>query len=961
MSAISQRPALPMRTFGDFELLEEIGRGAMGLVFRARQVSLDRTVALKIVRAGGLASEQEQERFQREAQALARLRHPNIVAIHEVGEHDGQPFFAMDFVEGKNLAEVIREGPVAPAEAAALVRRVAEAVHFAHQEGTLHRDLKPSNVLLDAAGQPRITDFGIAKRLHGDVTLTLSGEMVGTPGYMPPEQMGGTGMETLPASDVYSLGAILYELVTGRRPFDIESTLDAVMQIMHREPDSPRALQPDLDRDIETICLKCLEKEPSRRYASARELADDLGRYVRHEPLMARPVTLPERALRWCLRNPWPSVAGIALIMLSIVSVYSALTLRERLWLSLVEQARAERLAGRRSSSLERIAEAARIERSAELREEALRTLITPGVEAVEMEEPAATWDPAEAAFVAAAELAEKASGLENLPARAAPLASFSEDELLVLERQGLVSYHLPSSESELLTVPPVAVSADGRVAVVPEGFGVTVLRLPEKTALCYLPLDPYQTLRPESPRAARLLLSPAGALLAVQDAEPWARDVAVTSLWDLAGTVGESSRLISRIVLEPGSRLNLHEAAFNPDGTLLAALGAVAATGFVGIWDVRTGAEVERLEGHRTPRWSADGDLLATTGPEGAVFAWKVVPPPPRYALSRQIFGLGFSPDGDRLAAGMTLWDVHRSSRWMRLVRSGDDLRGNFLDFDRDMWVWRVELAGPIPDWPMAVVGSEDGSELVLHHPGHPDPEYLATALFADVSPDGRYLAVTGRFVPAFEDPAGEAAIGSFLDVWDLASEPVVQSWSEHVDERELGPVVFSSDGDLLAVVEWGADADEVVLWDAATGRPLRTLGHGGEVTHMVFSLDGRLVASAAESGKIDVSEASTGKKLRSWSSPVAGLSSLALSPDGTYAATGSADRTITLWQVATGKELIRWRGHSGPVTALAFDPGGETLASGGADGHLRLWHLPSFERGLTELGLDWPATGAP
>ena len=297
------RPA-GARRFGDYELLEEIARGGMGVVYRARQISPDRIVALKMILAGNLASEAEVERFQREAEAAAGLQHPNIIAIHEVGRHEGQHYFTMDFVAGKNLAQWIRETPLPIRQAAECLQTLALAIDYAHQRKTVHRDLKPSNILIDESGQPRITDFGLAKRVRADPDLTGSGQVLGTPGYMPPEQATGRLAEIGPASDIYALGAILYEVLAGRPPFCADGAADVLLQVLHVEPASPRLLNPQIPVDLETVCLKCLEKAPSARYLTAAALADDLGRFLRGEPIRARPAGWLRRGGKWCRRNP---------------------------------------------------------------------------------------------------------------------------------------------------------------------------------------------------------------------------------------------------------------------------------------------------------------------------------------------------------------------------------------------------------------------------------------------------------------------------------------------------------------------------------------------------------------------------------------------------------------------------------------------------------------------------------
>jgi serine/threonine protein kinase len=311
-------PGSRLRYFGDYELLDEIARGGMGIVWKARQTSLKRDVALKMIRNGALAGSDEVARFLREAEAAANLQHPNIVAIHEVGEHGGQHYFSMDYVAGRDLGSLVKEGPLSPRSAARYVKIIAEAVHFAHQRGTLHRDLKPQNVLIDAGDQPRITDFGLAKLMKDDSHLTQSGVVMGSPSYMPPEQASGSQGDVGPASDVYSLGAILYELLTGRPPFRGSTPMATLCAVLQEEPTAPRRLKADVPPDLETICLKCLEKSPSARYPTARALAEDLDRFLNAEPIQARPASPLRKALSWARRHPSALAALAALVMFAL-------------------------------------------------------------------------------------------------------------------------------------------------------------------------------------------------------------------------------------------------------------------------------------------------------------------------------------------------------------------------------------------------------------------------------------------------------------------------------------------------------------------------------------------------------------------------------------------------------------------------------------------------------------------
>jgi len=291
-------------SFGRYELLEELGRGGMGVVYRARQSDLDRTVAVKMILASRFASADEVRRFYAEARAAGSLQHPNIVGIHEVGEIDGQHYFAMDLVEGSSLTEVIHHGDRSPDAAAETIAIVARAVAYLHEQGIVHRDLKPSNILLDAEGRPYVTDFGLARIFADDGRHTQTGTIIGTPGYMSPEQAAGRTADVSPKSDVYSLGAILYEMLTGRPPFQGETPLDTLVEVIEGEPTLPHVLNRHVPRELELICLRCLEKDPRKRYLSATALAEDLEHFLKREPVSARPIGIVQRLRRWGRREP---------------------------------------------------------------------------------------------------------------------------------------------------------------------------------------------------------------------------------------------------------------------------------------------------------------------------------------------------------------------------------------------------------------------------------------------------------------------------------------------------------------------------------------------------------------------------------------------------------------------------------------------------------------------------------
>ena len=307
----------PEQEFGDYDLLEEIGRGGQGVVFRARQKSLNRTVALKVIGLGQWAAKAHLKRFRREAEAAARLDHPCIVPIYEVGEREGSCYFSMKFVDGGQLDEVVSRKPMSLRSAAELVAKLARTVHHAHEHGILHRDIKPGNILLDAKGEPHLTDFGLARLLECESALTRTLEVIGTPSYMPPEQATGNNGAVSAATDVYGLGAVLYQLLTGHPPYTGGTTYETIKLLLETEPRSPRLWNRKIDRDLSTICLKCLEKDPQRRYSTALSLADDLERWLKHEPIRARRAGVFVRGKKWLRRNPTIAFAAASFVILA--------------------------------------------------------------------------------------------------------------------------------------------------------------------------------------------------------------------------------------------------------------------------------------------------------------------------------------------------------------------------------------------------------------------------------------------------------------------------------------------------------------------------------------------------------------------------------------------------------------------------------------------------------------------
>ncbi len=435
---------------GPYELIEELGRGGMGRVYSARQIGLGRIVALKAISVGPGTPPDLEMRFLREAQTIARLRHPHIVGVHDSGQADGYVYFSMDYIEGRDLAACARGDALGFKEAAVLMHKVAGALAYAHGQGVIHRDLKPSNILMDG-DEPKLADFGLAAELEAGGDLTRFTSVIGTPHYLAPEAMSGGSAALGVASDIYSLGVVLFQLLTGRTPYAGASPAELPAMVAATEPPSPRLLAPAVPKDLDTICLKCLERDPGRRYPSAAALADDLRRFVQGEPIVARPVSSVGHFLRWCRRRPALAAIWLLLVTLAVGSTIAAgwiararaqteaalqkaktaeAATREQIRDARLAEARAVLLTnipGRRDQALAALAEAARIRPGPDLRDEAASALILPDVRRLE------TWSRADSRATGAtpdphgtvvAVEANNAMGSDARPGRAPPLGA---------------------------------------------------------------------------------------------------------------------------------------------------------------------------------------------------------------------------------------------------------------------------------------------------------------------------------------------------------------------------------------------------------------------------------------------------------------------------------------------------------------------------------------------------------